>query len=308
MKKILWLSTGGTISCVSTEKGLAPANSPEMMKKMTEELFGTDVPYEIVCRDIMNIDSTEITCNDIALIAKNAADAITEHAADGIVMTHGTDTMAYTAAMLYFMLKNPPVPVILTGSQLPFCSPDTDGKRNLKNAFAAASDCRFNGVYLLFGDNVIKGDRAYKACSKSFNAFISAEGYAAHIDEDGNFYDVNASISKGDFSFSGKIEEGVMLIKLSPNFNAEILDCAAKMGIKGIVCEGYGLGGIPRRVTDKLSALCRKGVRVIVISQCLFEGVSLDVYAVGRNAAECGIESGGSMTAECALAKLMTEI
>ncbi|MGN0667061.1 MAG: asparaginase [Huintestinicola sp.] len=302
MKRIMWISTGGTISCRKTEKGLAPDNSEAQMKKMAEAV---SADCEIVFRDIMNMDSTELSCDDIRKIAASAAEGATT--CDGVVITHGTDTMAYTAAMLFYMLENLPVPVILTGSQLPFYEDDSDGAGNLKMAFAAACDERFRGVYILFGSAVIRGDKAHKQYSRSFDAFVSSEDYSARITE-GRFTEVNTDIPTGDFIYHSGFCENVMLIKLTPNFDERLIAAAGEMGIKGIVIEGYGLGGIPSRVISQLESIIAGGVRVILISQCFYEGVDTEVYAVGRNAGESGIESGGSMTAECALAKLMIEL
>ncbi len=301
MKNILWLATGGTISCIKGKNGLSPAAEINQMKKMLDVTAPVDCGVSIKC--IMNIDSSNISCSDMKKIGMEANCGI-KKGADGVVITHGTDTMAYTAAVLTHMLINSPVPVILTGAQRPFFFDNSDGVQNLANAFSAACDARFRGVYLLFGDKVIFGDKAYKAYTESDNAFISSGDYAAVI-KNGSFEDVKSSDTVGEYSFCDSFCEEILLIKLTPCTRADIFGYAVDSGYKGIVIEGYGMGGIPDRLISSIKKAAESGIKIIYTSQCLFEKVSLDVYEVGINASGCGVVSGGNMTAEAAAAKLM---
>lgn len=304
MKRIIWLSTGGTIACTSGNDGLTPAACENQMQLMLEHIPKDE--YEIIKKSIMNIDSSDISVDDILKIGCEVNTAISQ-GCDGIVITHGTDTMAYTCAMLSQMIHHSPVPVIVTGSQRPFFTQGSDAAQNLLNSFKAASDSRFNGIYLLFGDKVIKGDKAYKAYTVSDNAFISVDGYAAIIDK-GGFINVNTADSCGAYNFISTCERRVMLIKLTPSSDSDIIDYAVRSGIRGIVIEGYGMGGIPYRLLDRLRVAVSCGIKIMLISQCMFEGIDLNVYEIGCSAAKCGIMSGGTMTAEAAMAYMMFNI
>lgn len=299
MKKIKWLATGGTISSVETEKGLVPASSDEQMKKMLEVLgFASE---NISTEQLMNIDSTEITCNDIRNIGI-AADKSVREGFDGIIITHGTDTMAYTAAILDRMMDSCPIPVIITGSQRPFFTDDSDGKANLLNALNAACES-FGGVHILFGDKLIRGGRAYKAYTRSDNAFISPSGkYSGSIS--GGKLVCSEKKRDGKYIFRSNFSHRAGLIKITPMTRPEEIESAAKL-YDGIAIEGYGIGDIPTRLLPAIKKAISGGVKCVLISQCLFEGVSMGVYEVGTQAKDIGVISGGDLTAEGALARLM---
>lgn len=299
MKKIKWLATGGTISSVETEKGLVPASSDEQMKKMLEVLgFASE---NISTEQLMNIDSTEITCNDIRNIGI-AADKSVREGFDGIIITHGTDTMAYTAAILDRMMDCCPIPVIITGSQRPFFADDSDGKVNLLNALNAACES-FGGVHILFGDKLIRGGWAYKAYTRSDNAFISPSGkYSGTIS--GGKLICSEKKRDGKYIFRSHFSHRAGLIKITPMTRPEEIESAAKL-YDGIVIEGYGIGDIPTRLLPAIKKAISGGVKCVLISQCLFEGISMGVYEVGTQAKDIGVISGGDLTAEGALARLM---
>lgn len=304
MKKILWLAAGGTISCVKGEKGLAPDVTEEQMRKMLESLG--DVPANVHMKIAMNIDSSDISCEDIKKLGTAADDGILS-GFQGIVITHGTDTMAYTSAVLAKMLENPPVPIIMTGSQIPFFEENSDGRDNLSNAFFAACNERFRGVHILFGNKVIAGGKAYKAYTQNKNAFISPDGYTGIISE-GIITPAAVENTGGSYRFHPDINEKVILIKLTPCTRPDVIEFAVRSGYRGIVIEGYGCGGIPERLLSEIKKAADKGIKIMLISQCFYDGVFMDIYEVGEKAAECGIISGGKMTAEAAVAQMMFEI
>lgn len=301
LKKIKWLATGGTISCVPTENGLSPAAAEEQMKDMLTRIPETGA--EIFPECIMNIDSSDISCDDMRKIGISAHKAIKE-GFDGIVITHGTDTMAYTSAMLRKMLVFPPVPVIITGAQRPFYSENSDGKANLFNSLNAALNDSLNDVYLLFGDKLIRGDMAHKEYTRSDNAFISSREYAGII-KDGTLLLNDIPDNSGSFTFNDDFDENVMLIKLTPGTDISIFFYAVDRGVRGIVIEGYGTGGIPHRLLDGIAYAAGKGIKIMLISQCLHEGVDMSIYEVGVSAARLGVIPGGEMTAEAAVAEMM---
>ena len=294
MKKIKWLATGGTISCIQTENGLHPAAAESQMRDMLSHIPETGA--EIVPECIMNIDSSDISVNDMKLIG-TAADKAIKEGYDGIVITHGTDTMAYTSAVLRKMLSGTPIPVIITGSQRPFYSANSDGKINLFNALKAAADSSLRDVFLLFGDKLIRGDRAHKDYTENDNAFVSSCGYSGII-QNGRLIVNEFPNADTEHHFNLDFNENVMLIKLTPLTDENIFAYAAESGVKGIVIEGYGAGGIPHRLLDSIGRIISKGIKIMLISQCLYDGVDMNIYEVGTDAAKLGIISGGNMCAE----------
>lgn len=303
MKKIIWIATGGTICCIDGENGLSPAASETQMKNMLEA-SSISADTEINC--LMNIDSTDISFEDMARIG-NAVNEAVSKGYSGIVITHGTDTMAYTAAFLNKMLENLPIPVIITGAQRPFFSSGSDGVSNLKNAFAAAEDNRFRGVHLLFGSKLIKGGNAHKEYTHRDDAFISNDTYTAEI-IDGAFTKININAPKGSYHFNNNFCSRIKLIKITPFTEACEFEGFSLSECKGLVIEGYGAGGIPSRLLDPISKLISSGVKVMLISQCFYEGIDMDIYKVGKDAAGIGVISGGSMCAEAAVMHLSFSI
>lgn len=301
MKKIKWLATGGTISCVPTQNGLSPAAAEEQMKDMLSHI--PDMGAEIFPECIMNIDSSDISCGAIRKIGI-AADKAIQDGFNGIVITHGTDTMAYTSAMLRKMLCNSPVPVIITGAQRPFYLDNSDGKANLSNALRSATNGLLTDVYLLFGDKLIRGDKAHKEYTHNDNAFISPTGYSGMIKNEKLFLNDIPHYS-GEYKFNSDFDENVLLIKLTPTTDISIFSYAVDRDVRGIVIEGYGTGGIPHRLLDGIAYAACKGIKIMLISQCLYEGIDMSIYEVGVSAARLGVISGGEMTAEAAVAEMM---
>lgn len=165
MKKLLLLSTGGTIASVASDAGLVPKETGEELIKMLGKL-----PYDIQVRDILQLDSSNIQPEEWKFIAQNIYKYRNDY--DGIVVSHGTDTMAYTASMLAFMLKNINIPVVLTGSQVPINVVLSDAHDNLRLAFAAAATCPPD-IYLAFHNKVMLGCRSVKVRTTNFDAFES---------------------------------------------------------------------------------------------------------------------------------------
>ncbi|MDE7295537.1 MAG: asparaginase [Oscillospiraceae bacterium] len=301
MHNILWLSCGGTIACPPDKNNLSPVASEEQMRDMLKKI---PLPENanITPRCIMNIDSTDVGITELRTLSTAVYSGVNE-GFSGLVITHGTDTMAYTAASLFFALENTP-PVIITGAQLPFYEKDSDGPANLSNALKAACDRRFSGVYLLFGDKIINGDRAVKVHTTDYNAFTSAAGYAAII-QNGSFTDVavNEPNVPGNCILH-QISENAVLIKLTPFTRPCEISALTADNIKGLVIEGYGCCGVPGRLLSEIKKVSDKGVKVVFVSQCLYGPTNGERYEVGVKAAKCGVIYGFALTAEAALAKL----
>lgn len=299
-KKLLWMLTGGTFSCPPGEKGLAPESSEEQARRM---LKFCDIDNNVSVRVVMNKDSSDITPTDQALLAKEADGAFSGF--DGIMITHGTDTMGYTAAVLSAMLETPPAPVVLTGSQLPFFADGSDAPKNLTDSFAVALS-GIRAVTAVFGGKIFYGSDIYKADCEGFDAFRSRRGELGFV-KDGRavFYKEPRG---GEYHFHPMTCEKVTVLKLCPGFDGEIITFLADKGYKGIVLECYGSGGIPSYVLPYIKMAAARGVKFTAVSECVAGNVSMERYAVGLNAVSAGVSGGGNIGAAEAMAKLMTEI
>ncbi len=303
MKNILFLTTGGTIVCEATEDGLIPSLSGQDIIERMPELKTLG---KITVQDICKLDSSNIQPENWSQWVKIIGDNYDKY--DGFVITHGTDTMAYTSSALSYMLINLGKPVVLTGSQVPLNLANSDARSNLDLAFTIATS-NLAGVFIAFGNKVIKGDCAKKIFAKNFNAFESVnETPVLFFDKNGVKKNLPHKEILDDFFVVEKLEPRVMAISITPGLKPDIIDFAIAQGYKGIVLECFGAGGVATDKHDFLPAIKRAikaGVRVVCVSQCLFDGVDLTLYPMGILAAQAGVESGGVMTLEAALTKLM---
>jgi len=303
MKNILFLTTGGTIACEETEEGLIPSLSGQDLIERVPEI---KTLCKITVTDVCKLDSSNLQPENWSKWAKLIGDNYTKY--DGFVITHGTDTMAYTSSALSNMLVNLGKPVVLTGSQVPINLANSDARSNLELAFTIASSNLF-GVFIAFGNKVIKGECAKKIFAKNFNAFESInETPVLFFDKTGIKKNLPVREVLGEFKVEERLDPRVMAITITPGLKPDIIDFAVAQGNKGIVLECFGAGGVDTATNNFLPAIKRaisKGVRVVCVSQCLFDGVDLTLYPMGILAAQAGVESGGVMTLEAALTKLM---
>ena len=302
MKRICLIGTGGTIACVPTENGL----SPELTSQELVRLAGCEKEgVEISCTDLFSMDSSNIQPEEWCLIAEAIRNKVGN--CDGIVLTHGTDTMAYTASMLSFMLMGIPVPVVLTGAQYPAVYPNSDGRKNLNDAVTAASSLK-GGVYICFGGSVILGCRAVKTRTTSLNAFESINYPYIAIIADGRCIHLHEPEPRMGFAFSTSHDPRVALVKITPGMSPKFLDSLKDCDMKGVVVEGFGLGGMHnfrRDHTESIRRLMNAGIPVVLTSQCLYEQSTPDIYEVSRSLSELGVLSAHDMTTEAAVTKLM---
>ena len=304
-KKILLVTTGGTIASIPGGEGLEPHRSDVMER----ELQQLRTYYDITVRDVMCLDSSNIRPEEWQLIAREIFEQRTGF--DGIVVSHGTDTMAYTASAVTFMLPNIDLPVVFTGSQLPLRDILSDGPDNLRTAFAMAASGR-PGVFLAFDRKVMLGCRAVKVRASGFSAFESVNArYAAQVSNLGLV--INESVlpkCQGQAELRMDISRNVFLLKLTPGLNPAVFDMLAAMGYRGIVIEAFGLGGINvlNRGLRGIHRCVEDGVSVVVTTQCLYDSSDLRVYQVGNKLLEMGVIQGRDMTSEAAMTKLMWAI
>lgn len=301
MKKITLLATGGTIACAQTKNGLAPTlSAQELVPKL-----GVSLGLDIEAKDVFRLDSSNIQPEEWIALARETDAAL--KASDGVVITHGTDTMAYTAAALSFMLAGTEKPVIITGSQLPIDAPISDARQNLTRALIASSS-GVGGVYVVFDTSIISGVRAVKTHTTALGAFSSVNApCAGHIDSAGVSFDYPQRSSLR-YALRARLDSRVMLIKLTPGLSPDIFKFVKSSGYRGIVLETFGLGGlhyIRRNLVKCLAELSEAGIIVLVVSQCLYEKADLSVYEVGREMMRENVISGHDMTSEAAVAKMM---
>ena len=304
MKRILLLTTGGTIASRPTEEGLAPGLDGATLSHHLGSLADR---YDLTVRDILQLDSSNIQPEEWRLIARHVYEARNDF--DGIVISHGTDTMAYTASVLTFMVLGIPIPVVLTGAQLPIEHPLTDGVDNLRTALAMAASGR-PGVFLAFNRKVMLGCRAVKIRTTDFDAFESVNWpLAASVDGKGlQLHPEAIPRQTGECALRDRLCDKVFLIKLTPGLDPEIFDMLLQMHYRGIVLETFGAGGmhfLRRNLLDRLGELTAHGVSVVACSQCLYESSDLSIYEVGQRLLECGVIPGRDMTTEAAVTKLM---
>jgi len=297
------LSTGGTIASRQTDHGLQPEIPADDLIAEIPELNNL---CHITCRQILNLDSSNIQPEDWLIIAQKICTAINEF--DGIVITHGTDTMAYTASALSFMLQNLSIPVILTGSQLSIGENGTDAKRNILDAFRTAVT-GLCGIYIVFHGKIILGTRAKKMYTKSFDAFHSINSEDIGQISDDGIVTIHKTIpAKSCFSADICLNPNIFVLKLIPGTDPRLLDTVIDLGYQGIIIEAFGCGGIPNQERSLLTCLKKAkecGISVVIASQCIRESVDLSVYDVNVQAAKLGAISGLDMTLETLTAKLM---
>ena len=305
MKHILMIATGGTIASKESEEGLTPAMTSKELLDCVPEIaqfcrVDTVQPF--------NLDSTNVHGGHwlelVEIIEKNYDKY------DGFVVTHGTDTMAYTAAALSYLVQNNAKPVVLTGSQKSAFLRDTDARENLANAFAYCADDGAFGVHIVFDGTVILGTRAKKTRTRSYNAFSSIDYPDVAIVRDGKpFYYIKEKKPAGAPRFYHRLDESIFVLKMIPGLRPDIFDYLEK-NCNGLIVESFGSGGLPNYENDaffaRLKAFSEKGKPVVITTQVEREGSALDKYEVGRKLFSCkGVLEARCMTLEATVAKLM---
>ena len=316
-KHICLLATGGTIACEEGADGLRPVLTGAELLRAAPELARCG---EIDVIELCSLDSSNL----LPMHWQRMAQAIAERCGqyDGFVLTHGTDTMGYTAGALYYMLRGIGVPVALTGSMLPLTAAGTDARANLRGAFAVAASGR-PGVYQAFAGRVISGNAVKKVDSTARDAFRSIgrpqAGTFALADGALTWQapeEARTAAAKMDagtqavFAPQFALDERVAVVKLVPGAEPRLLTALADAGYRAVIIEGYGAGGVPTAASPKnflpaIAALRARGVRVICATQCTTGGVHLDTYEMGVLAARCGAESAGDLPLEALVPKTM---
>lgn len=299
------IGTGGTIASRQTRDGLAPGLTPADILSYIPDV---EKVCEVQTMQVCNLDSTNVTPEHWKLMVRAVEDNY--HRYDGFVICHGTDTLAYTAAALSYMIQNSAKPIVVTGAQKPISMDVTDARSNLLDSFIYAADDGSRNVNIVFDGKVIVGTRARKERAKSFNAFSSLNYPFPAVIQDGMIVRYLPEMPiQGDVHFYYDMKDSVCTLKLIPGMKPDILsylfehyDC--------IVIESFGVGGIPQDLIgvfyEEMERWSDKGKFVVMTTQVANEGSNMSVYEVGKKVKQDFklIES-YDMTFEATITKLM---
>jgi L-asparaginase len=309
-KKIYIAYTGGTIGMQKKESGYAPVagHLSELMGLMAEFKSPEMPTFHIHEYDPL-IDSSNMSPGNWLKIAE---DIVAHHDRfDGFVVLHGTDTMAYTASALPFMLQGLSKPVVLTGGQIPLCEIRNDSRENLITAMLIAANYRIAEVCLFFGSKLLRGNRSVKVNADGFEAFDSPNFPPLGIAGVGIDIHSELLLPPPDSPTELKIrvfrQSRVAALRLFPGISAEVIQNILAPPIQGLVLETYGLGNAPSNDADLLRELAlavRRGVVIVNCTQCLKGRVRMGTYATSHALGRVGVISGLDLTAEAALAKM----
>lgn len=270
------ITTGGTVAGMNSSLGLVPGLVGEKLKPDIEGI-------EITVLDLFSIDSTDV----MPIHWRRLYKAVTENlpAYDGIMILNGTDTMAYTGAVLAFTVETDK-PVILTGSMLPPDAEDNDVRDNIEEAVRIAAGDEYKGVYLSFAGRVINGADIIKVSSKEKDAFRSYSGF----------------VPNKKYKFPARNGLFPAVVRLTPfTYGLDIMSIAQDRA--GIVMETYGAGGIPDNEITIVLAELSKTMPVVITTSC-FGGTDLRKYEVGRRALDVGAVDADKRSTECAAVEM----
>ena len=302
MKKILIIGTGGTIASKPSADGLTPDLDS---KQLIDSIPSISDICDVDCIQAFSLDSTNVRPEHWLILAEIITENYDRY--DGFVITHGTDTMAYTAAGLSYLIQNSKKPIVLTGAQKPIGEEITDAKRNIIDALIYAVDEGSHGVVVVFSGAVICGTRARKNYSKRFMAFGSINFPELARVEDGRVIRYVPEPYSGETVFYDNLNANVGLLKLTPGMRNDVMRYAIDR-YDGLVVESFGVGGLPE-YSDFYQQIKRAVERrklIVMTTQVPNEGSDLSVYRVGsilKNSLR--VLEAHDMTSEAVLAKLM---
>lgn len=303
MKKILFIATGGTIASKKSENGLKPQITPEELLSYVPDICKF---CDVETVSLLNLDSTNMEPKHWKKMVECIRDNYEKF--DGFVIAHGTDTMAYTAAALSYMIQNSSKPIVITGSQKPIDMDITDAKTNLLDSFIYAADSASQGVVIVFDGKVIAGTRAKKVRSKSYNAFSSMDFPSLAVIQDRILvrYIPMVEYDK-DVEFYTEMNDNIFLLKMIPGIHPDILELLFQK-YDAIIVESFGVGGIPKSIRKEFNDLCMRypDKHVVMSTQVAHEGSDMTVYEVGNKMKKsCNLLESYDMTSESVIAKTM---
>lgn len=308
MRKHIYIAyTGGTIGMKPSEQGYVPAAGflQNTLKHMPE--FHRPEMPDFTLHEYDNlIDSSDMNPSDWQRIANDIAANYDNY--DGFIILHGTDTMAYTASALSFMLENLSKPVIVTGSQIPLAELRSDGQVNLLNALYVAANYPIAEVSLFFNNRLLRGNRSRKVDADGFNAFDSPN--FPPLLEAG----INISLNAGKLAtptsknlvVSKVSAQPIGMVSLYPGIAAQVIQNTLMQPVNALILLSYGVGNAPQnaKLIEQLEYARQRQIPIVNCTQCLRGSVNMRGYATGNALKEAGVLSGGDMTPEATLAKL----
>ena len=312
---VLIIGTGGTIaSRIDYRTGaVTPVFRPE---DLYSRIPGLEEVAALETELLFNILSENMTPDHWAAIAERVGRAVAD-GYRGVVITHGTDTMHYTAAALSFALEGLPIPVVLVGAQRSSDRPSSDAFTNLKGAVLVASRGDFSGVYVAMHRNlsdreiaVHKGVRVRKNHTSRRDAFESVNSRLAAVVDLGSMEirkveELPPRGDPGSLKVKARFDRRAFLLKYFPGMDGGVIDALVDAGYRALILEGTGLGHVGSQVHDNIRRAVEKGVFVGMTSQCLWGSVRMTVYETGRDLLRIGVTPLGDMLPEVALVKAM---
>ncbi|MCI8477369.1 MAG: asparaginase [Oscillospiraceae bacterium] len=307
MRRILMLATGGTIASKDCGHGLSPTLTSE---ELLRHVPGIGSFCTVDTLQLMNLDSTNI--GPTHWLEISAAIEAQYDKYDGFVITHGTDTMAYTSAALSYLIQNSPKPIVITGAQKSIAMDETDARRNLYSSFLYAADSDSHDVSLVFDGKVILGTRARKERTKSYNAFSSVDYPEIGMIRDGKlirYLGVKQYIYGAQPQFYHQLEPDILLLTLIPGMGAQALR-QLKEHYRAVICQSFGVGGLPGGGESEFSHAVGEwldsGKTFVIMTQVPYEGSDMSVYQVGQQVKErYQVIEAYNMTMEAVVTKLM---
>ena len=304
-KKILFITTGGTIASVRTPQGLRPVLSSEELLAHMPALAQLCQPDTLA---LCSIDSTDMS----PALWLDMARAIEQNynRYDGFILCHGTDTLAYTAAALSYLVQNAGKPIILTGAQQPISGEITDAKKNLWDSVLCALDPGSRGVMVVFGGVVIAGTRAKKNKTISYDAFASVNfPHLAQVQGDRLVRYIETPPPAGPVQFSHGLDDKVFLLKLTPGMGPGLLGEIFRL-YDCVIVESFGAGGLPQSLMEGFARCLGRYEEtrkvLILTTQVTYEGSDAGIYEVGRRVKDrFDFLEAHDMTIEAAVTKSM---
>jgi len=306
--KICIIATGGTIASIegSTADSLGPSLRVE---DLIETLPKSMSSIDVIRKDLFLIDSANMQPHHWQEIAESIKSVHDEHPElSGFVVTHGTDTMVYSASAVSLMVQDLGKPIAFTGSQIPSSVPWSDGPRNILDAIRVASFADLGETCIIFNGEIHRPTRTKKVRVDSYDAFDSMDPTSLGIlSRDIVLFDDRKKRTTTNPTFDITLEPNVFLLKVFPGMEPNVISRIVDMGYHGIVIEGFGSGCIPsgeNSLVEGIQEAVEAGCAVVISSQCAFGQVYPSLYEVSRAVAEVGAISAYDMTSEAAWVKL----
>ena len=308
-KKSIYVAyTGGTIGMQRSEQGYIPVSGHlQRQLALMPEFHRPEMPEFTIQEYVPLMDSSDMTPEDWQHIADDIQAHYDDY--DGFVILHGTDTMAFTASALSFMLENLSKPVIVTGSQIPLEALRSDGQINLLNSLYIAANHPVNEVTLFFNNRLYRGNRSTKARADGFDAFASPN-LSPLLEAGIHIRRLSTpslpQVAAAKLKVHHITPQPIGVVTIYPGISAEVVQNFLMQPVKALILRSYGVGNAPQKgdLLKVLKDASERGIVVVNLTQCISGRVNMGGYATGNALAHSGVISGFDMTVEAALTKL----